>query len=313
MQQTTIANNVKCSGVGLHSGKMVFLGLRPAAEDAGIIFNIATPQGVRRLAPAPGSVIATGLATTLGNGEASVATVEHLLAAIRGLGIDNINIDIEGGEVPIMDGSAASFVMLFKDAGLRRQSRPRKVARITRPLSHSHNGKSISVKPYAGFKVDYTIDFPHPAIGVQRMVLDVTPQSFAEIARARTFGFLSDVEAMRAAGLALGGSLENAVVLDECGVVNNEGLRFADEFVRHKILDFVGDMANLDLPLQGHFTARCSGHAMNNQFLRVLADNRDLYLETVTLQLPEVASPRDSRSSVRPPAVAPAMARQVMA
>lgn len=262
---------------------MVTLTLRPSAEDTGINFYIAAPNGSQKVSPKPDQVIATGLATTIGNSEGSVSTVEHLLAAIRGLGIDNLRIDVHGGELPIMDGSAAPFVMLIKDAGLKEQHAPKKVLRIKKPLSFQNGSKVISAEPYDGFMVEYTIDFSHPLIGVQTMTLEVTPETFGEVAKARTFGFLQDVEALYARGLALGGSLDNSVVLNEHGVVNQEGLRYPDEFVRHKILDFIGDMAMIDLPLQGKFKVSCSGHALNNQFLRALNENRSIYLEEVAL------------------------------
>lgn len=283
MQQTTITKRIQCTGVGLHSGKKVKLTLRPAAEDTGIVFHVHTPQGKRDITPAPDAVIATGLATTLGRDGVAVSTVEHLLAALRGLCIDNIHIDVEGGEIPIMDGSAAPFVLLLSEAGIHTQSKPRTVLRIKKTASFEHNGKSIKAEPYDGFYVDYTIDFPHPSIGRQHMTLDVTPKTFAKVAKARTFGFLRDVEMLKERGLALGGSLDNAVVLDERGVLNKEGLRHSDEFVRHKLLDFIGDMAMLPLPLQGRFTVSCSGHALNNEFLRHIAGAGSLYLETVKL------------------------------
>lgn len=283
MQQTTIKKRISCSGVGLHSGKKVNLTLRPAAEDAGILFHVKSAHGTKEISPEPDAVVATGLATTLGRDGAAVATVEHLLAALRGLGIDNIHIDAEGGEIPIMDGSAAPFVMLLKEAGVRKQSRSRRVLRIKRPVSFEKDGKFIKAAPYNGFFVDYTIAFPHPAIGTQRLQLDVTPESFARVEKARTFGFLRDVEMLKSNGLALGGSLDNAVVLDENGVVNRDGLRYSNEFVRHKLLDFVGDMAMLPLPLQGHFTVSCSGHSLNNDFLRYITANPALYLEEVKL------------------------------
>lgn len=306
MNQTTIKKSIECSGVGLHGGKMVHLTMRPAPEDTGIVFDIHTAQGVRRVAPNPQAVVATGLATTLGasgNGhDASVATVEHLLAAIRGLEIDNMIIEVQGGEVPIMDGSAASFVMLLRNAGIRTQSRARRVLRIAKPISHESDGKSIRALPHDGFRVDYTIDFAHPLIGVQHMSMEVTPRTFAEVAKARTFGFLREVEYMHSKGLALGGSLDNAVVLDDYAVLNDDGLRFPDEFVRHKILDFIGDMAMLGTPLQGHFIVHCSGHALNNAFLRVLTENADIYLQEVTLDEPA------AERTARRPAVAPAHA-----
>ena len=294
MYQTTIRKKIVCSGIGLHSGKLVDLSLMPAAENTGIIFRVHGKDGVKDLKPDPQTVIATGLATTLGVDGASVATVEHLLGALAGMQVDNIIVEIKGGEVPIMDGSAASFVLLLKSAGLRRQKAARKVAKIIRPISIEQDGKFIKASPYNGLRIDYTIDFAHPAIGVQQLVIEVTPQSFTEVlAKARTFGFLKEVEYLNKNGLALGGSLDNAVVLDEYSVLNEDGLRFPDEFVRHKILDFIGDMAMLGLPLQGHFEVRCSGHALNNAFLRRLDENRDLYLDVVTARLPESSSAAD--------------------
>ena len=308
MNQTTIKKRIHCAGVGLHSGKMVELTLRPAAENTGIVFHIAGPDGVRDISPTPESVISTGLATTLGANGVAVSTVEHLLAALRGLCIDNIHIDVDGAEIPIMDGSAAPFVLLLKDAGTHVQSAPRKALRITAPFTYEKNGKSISVEPYDGFAVDCLINFPHPSVGEQRLNLDVTPQSFSQVAKARTFGFLKDVEALQSRGLALGGSLDNAVVLDERGVVNEEGLRSPDEFVRHKLLDFIGDMAMSPLPLLGRVSARCSGHALNNEFLRAVAEAG--LLEEVTLapkSLPRRA-PSRLRSREVYPASAPALA-----
>ena len=280
MCQSTIDRKIICSGIGLHSGKLVDLKLMPADENTGIVFQIHGKDGVTQLRPNPKAVIATGLATTLGAGGVCVATVEHLLAALRGMEIDNILIEIKGGEVPIMDGSAASFVLLLKSAGIRRQKAPRQVARIVRPISIEQDGKWIKASPYNGLRVNYTIDFAHPAIGVQNLDLEITPRNFVEIlAKARTFGFLKEVEYLNKHGLALGGSLDNAVVLDDYKVLNQDGLRFPDEFVRHKILDFIGDMAMLGAPLEGYFEVYCSGHSLNNAFLRRLEESSALYLD----------------------------------
>jgi UDP-3-O-[3-hydroxymyristoyl] N-acetylglucosamine deacetylase len=243
------------------------------------VFHVRTPDGPRVVRPAPDAVTAAGLATTLSGNGVSVATVEHLAAALRGLGIDNIHVDVDGGEIPIMDGSAAPFVDLLSGAGIRRQSGARRVLRIRRPVRFAEAGKWIRAEAYDGFFVDYTVDFPHPAIGVRRMALDLTPKSFSAVAPARTFGFLRDVEKLHKAGLGLGGSLNNAIILDDAGVLNPEGLRFKDEIVRHKLLDFIGDMAMSPMPLQGRFTVYCSGHALNNAFLRHLRASGDLFLE----------------------------------
>lgn len=283
MLQTTIARTVSYTGVGLHSGKDVQMRLQPAPADSGIVFYVHTPSGVRHIAPRPSAVSATALATTLSDGQASVSTVEHVLAALAGMAVDNVQVHVFGGEIPIMDGSAVQAAALLKEAGLRSLHAPRRVARVRRPLSVAGDGKAIHVWPHNGFYVDYTIDFPHASIGKQRLSLEITPDTFAEIAFARTFGFLQEVEYLHSRGLALGGSLGNAVVLDEQGVVNPEGLRRPDEFVRHKMLDFVGDMAMLGMPLQGAFEVHCSGHQLNNAFLRRLSEERGAYLEIVSL------------------------------
>lgn len=296
MHQKTIRKPVQCSGIGLHSGRKVELTLSPAAPDSGIVFAVRHGDDWRHITPGPHNVSDTGLATTLSDGDARLSTVEHLLAAIRGLGLDNIHIRVSGAEVPIMDGSAASFVFLLRSDGLVEQPVARRFLKVTRPMALTRDGKSVRVTPYDGFAVDYSIDFKHPLIGRQDMSLDITPDSFVRrLAKARTFGFLRDVERMQRAGLALGGSLDNAVVLDEYGVVNPEGLRFKDEFVRHKILDFVGDMAVAPLPLLGRFEINCSGHALNNEFLRYVLDNAVTCLDTVAAPAP--AAPRQVPAS----------------
>lgn len=283
MHQTTIQCTISCSGTGLHGGKEVSCIFRPAPADTGIIFALHTEHGVRRVSPAPHAVMGTALATTLGDRYASVSTIEHLMASLRGLGIDNCLIEVNGGEVPILDGSAAVFLDLFARAGVRELDAPRRVLRLKRPVELRDGEKYIRAVPAAGFRVNYTIDFPHPVIRRQHLTLEVTPQSFCRVACARTFGFLREVEYLHKNGLALGGSLDNAVVLDEKKVLNPEGLRCPDEFVRHKILDFIGDMAMLSLPLEGSFTVACSGHGLNNEFLRKLVDENAL--EVVELPL----------------------------
>lgn len=287
MLQHTIKKTIECLGIGLHSGRPVSLTLRPAPENTGILFCQRHGGGSRFISLSPKVVVDTGLATTIGLGEDRIATVEHLLAAIRGLEIDNIQIDLDGREVPILDGSAASFVLLLHSAGLREQSAPRQVLAIKKPFSFVQGEKSIKATPYNGFRVSYFISFPHPRVGEQSLTMDITSDNFVNgLAKARTFGFLKDVEMLKRNGLALGGSLENAVVLDEYNVLNPEGLRFEDEFVRHKILDFIGDMAIYGLPLRGAFEVRCSGHGLNNAFLRALEENQAECLEKVTLNEP---------------------------
>ena len=298
MLQKTLKRSISCTGTGLHSGKPVSLVLRPAAEDTGIVFHVTTADGKYDFSATPHTVVATALATTIGDGNVSVSTVEHLLAALRGLEVDNVNVHVQGCEIPIMDGSAEPFVDLIKEAGVVYQRKHRKVLKVDSPVSFETDGKFIRAEPYDGFFVDYTIDFPHPAIGKQRLALEINADTFEKIASARTFGFMRDVQALQEAGMALGGSLENAIVLDQEGVMNQEGLRQADEFVRHKLLDFVGDMAMLELPLQGRFEVCCSGHALNNRFLCHLVDNSLLRRATLGLQsgIKEVIpAARDSR------------------
>jgi UDP-3-O-[3-hydroxymyristoyl] N-acetylglucosamine deacetylase len=282
MLQTTIARPVSQRGIGLHSGRDVQLKLQPAPPDSGIEFHLHTPSGIRRIQPSPSAVNATALATSLGSGPDRVSTVEHLLAALNALRVDNVQVHVLGGELPIMDGSVEPAVRLLQAAGRRRQRAFRRVARLKRPLTVAGDGKVIHAWPHNGFFVDYVIDFPHSAIGRQRFALEIGPDTFGEIAFARTFGFLQEVESLHDRGLALGGSLDNAVVLDEQGVINPEGLRSPDEFVRHKIVDFTGDMATLGLPLYGAFEVHCSGHQHNNFFLRRLEREAGLYLDIAT-------------------------------
>ncbi|OIQ51742.1 UDP-3-O-[3-hydroxymyristoyl] N-acetylglucosamine deacetylase [Pseudodesulfovibrio hydrargyri] len=305
MSQTTIHRSVRCTGIGLHSGKQVDLVLRPAAEDTGILFSLRDGTGSTFLTPAPSLVVETSLATVLGDGRETVATVEHLLATINGMGIDNIHIEVTGKEVPIMDGSAGSFVYLLKQAGVRTLNKPRKVLTFKKTMEFEQDGKYIKVRPYDGLRVDYTIEFAHPLIGRQQMAMEITPENFTQhLAKARTFGFLKEVDYLHANGLALGGSLDNAVVLDEYNILNAEGLRFEDEFVRHKMLDFVGDIATFGARLQGHFEVFASGHALNNAFLRHLDENRDLYLEEKVEPVP-AAEESPAREQLQPtPAVA---------
>ena len=277
MPQITLGKAVGCKGVSLHSGREVGMEFRPAPENAGIVFHIHAEDGVHLLSPRPEAVSTTELATTISDGQAHVSTIEHVLAALSGLAVDNVEVHVAGGEVPILDGSARQVVEALRSAGFTMQNAPRRVARVMRECRLEKDGRSIVARPFEGFHVDYTIRFPHPAIGEQRFALDVTPESFAsEIAPARTFGFLKEVEYLHSRGLARGGSLDNVVVVGDEGVLNREGLRFPDEFVRHKLLDFIGDMAMLGCPLLGSFTVACSGHGHNNAFLRMLAGEEGL-------------------------------------
>jgi len=284
MKQRTIKKSIHCAGIGLHSGRKVELLLQPAAEDTGIVFCLQGENGVKLFSPSPNAVAFDGPAAALTHNGSAVATVEHLLAAIRGLEIDNIRISVQGGEVPIMDGSAASFVFLLRSAGLETQSRPRRALMLKRPFAMERDGQIIKASPYAGIHLDYTLDHAHPMIGLQSMCVDITPEIFIDkLARARTFEFMSDVENMQHQGFALGGSLYNSVFLDDYKALNPDGLRFKDEFVRHRMLDFLGDMALLDLPVFGRFEIHCSGHSLNKSFFQALHDNRDIYLEETVL------------------------------
>ncbi len=293
MLQQTLLRPISYTGVGLHSGKEVELKLLPTTVNNGISFHIHTGKSIQIIKPRPNAVITTALATTLGNNKVKVSTVEHLMAAFVGLQVDNVECHIYGEEIPIMDGSALPITNLIRKTGLRSQYALRKVARITRPINFIDGEKIILARPHDGFYVDYTINFPHKLIGVQRYKIEIEPETFNEIAYARTFGFAKEVEYLRANNLALGGSLKNAIVLDDENVINKEGLRTPDEFVRHKILDFVGDLANFGLPIQGAFEVHCSGHNFNNLFVRHLEENQDSLLEIKELipSREKIASP----------------------
>ena len=288
LKQTTIKQLVKTVGVGLHSGTKVELVLRPAPADTGIIFT-RTDLTPPLVFPADAmSVGDTRMASTLSNNGQRVSTVEHLLSACAGLGIDNLYIDVSAEEIPIMDGSASSFVYLLQQAGLQEQAAPKKFIRVLKPVEiREGSGKTekwARLEPYDGFKLHFFIEFNHPAVDgtVQTAEVDFEKVSFVkDVARARTFGFMQDVEMLRGIGLARGGSMENAIVMDEYRILNSDGLRFDDEFVRHKILDAIGDLYLIGHPFLASYTAHKSGHGLNNQLLRVLLSQPDAY-EVVT-------------------------------
>ena len=284
LKQRTLKKITRTTGVGVHTGARVEMTLRPAAVDAGIVFHrtdLARPVAI----PAHASNVGdTRLSSTLKVDGASLSTVEHLMSALAGLGIDNLHVDVAGPELPIMDGSAAPFVFLLQSAGIEEQSGAKRYLRVNSPVEVQDGDKWARFAPFDGFKLDFTIDFPHPVFGSENrnVVVDFANHSYAkEVARARTFGFMQDVEAMRSAGLGLGGSLQNAVVLDEFKVLNSEGLRYDNEFVRHKVLDAIGDLYLLGHPLIGQYTAYKSGHALNNQLCRALLARADAF-EIVT-------------------------------
>ena len=280
LAQRTLNTAIKTTGVGLHTGARVELNLRPAAPDTGIVFHrVDLPQAVSIPAHAT-NVGDTRLSSTLKLGDASISTVEHLMSACAGLGIDNLHVDVAGPEIPIMDGSAAPFVFLLQSAGIVEQTAPKRYLRIVAPVEVNDGDKWARFEPFDGFKLDFTIDFPHPVFGSENrhVVIDFAQHSYVkEVARARTFGFMQDVEAMRSAGLALGGSLQNAIVLDETRVLNSEGLRFDNEFAKHKVLDAIGDLYLLGHPMIGQYTAFKSGHALNNALTRTLLARPDAF------------------------------------
>jgi UDP-3-O-[3-hydroxymyristoyl] N-acetylglucosamine deacetylase len=290
IQQRTLKSITRAVGVGLHSGQRVEITLRPAAPNTGIVFRrVDLPHPVD-IAVCTEAVTDTRLASTLSLGGAKVHTVEHLMSACAGLGVDNLMVDITAEEVPILDGSAASFVFLLQSAGIEQQNAARRFIRIKAPISVREgapgNEKWARLEPFHGFKLTFEIDFNHPAVDStgQRVDFDLSVGSYAQdIARARTFGFTKDVEMMRANGLALGGGLDNAIVMDDYKVLNADGLRYDDEFVKHKILDAMGDLYIVGMPLLAHYRAHRSGHALNNLLLRQLQAQPEAW-EVITFE-----------------------------
>ena len=278
--QRTIKKELTFEGVGLHTGAEVCMRLKPAPRDSGIVFYRSDRDTL--INANVNSVTDTAYATTLSNGLASVKTVEHVLAAAAGLGIDNMLIDIDGPEIPAMDGSSASYVEAILDAGLARQASNRPYLRVTKPVYFNEGNAEIALMPYDGRLITYQINFDHSLLGHQKLEMELDADNFSQqIAPARTFGFLKDVETLKSMGLALGGSLDNAIVIDDKGVVNPSGLRFKDEFIRHKILDFIGDISLGGFPIFGHFVVNRSGHTSNTKFLKHFLNNQDCW-EMVT-------------------------------
>ncbi len=284
LKQRTLKNAIRATGVGLHTGRKVFMTLRPAADNTGIVFrrvDIDPPVDVPAAAHLVGD---TMLGTSLIKDNTRVATVEHLMSAFAGLGIDNAYVDLSAPEVPIMDGSAAPFVFLLQSAGITEQSAPKRFIRIIKKVRVEQDDKWAEFTPYEGFKVNFKIDFDHPVFKthLQSASIDFSTTSFLrEVSRARTFGFLKDIETLRANRLALGGSIDNAIVLDEFRVLNEDGLRYEDEFVRHKILDAIGDLYLIGHSLLGEFTGYKSGHELNNKLVRELNATPDAWEEVV--------------------------------
>lgn len=291
IKQRSLKNMIRATGVGLHTGQKVYLTLRPAAPDTGIVFRrVDLPQPVE-IPAEPYAVRDTRLSSCLEKDGVRVSTVEHLMSALAGLGVDNAYVDVTAPEVPIMDGSAGPFVFLLQSAGIEEQNAPKKFIRILRPVEVRDGDKWVRFEPHNGFKLDLSIDFNHPVFDRSRQSVSVdfsTTSYIKEVSRARTFGFMQDVETMRSQGLALGGSLDNAIVMDEYRVLNSDGLRYEDEFVKHKALDAIGDLYLLGHPLIGAFSGHKSGHALNNQLLRRLVEDRQAW-EFVTFERAEDA------------------------
>ena len=280
IRQRTLKNLIRATGVGLHTGAKVYMTLRPAPPNSGIIFrrvDLARPVEIKATPHAVGD---TRLSSCLERDDVRISTVEHLMSAFAGLGIDNAYVDLSAPEVPIMDGSAAPFVFLLQSAGIEEQSAPKKFIRVLNPVRVEEGTKWVQLEPHNGFKLSLSIDFDHPLFDKMRksVSVDFSDTSYIkEVSRARTFGFMQDVETMRGQGLALGGSLDNAIVMDEYRVLNTDGLRYEDEFVKHKVLDAIGDLYLLGHPLIGAFSGQKSGHALNNQLLRRLLEDRSAW------------------------------------
>jgi UDP-3-O-[3-hydroxymyristoyl] N-acetylglucosamine deacetylase len=297
LKQRTLKSIVRTVGIGLHSGSKVELSLRPAAANTGIVFRRVDLEPPVEIAAAAAAVGDTRLATTLERDGARIATVEHLMSAFAGLGIDNCHVDVDAAEIPIMDGSAASFVFLIRSAGIVEQNAPRRFVRVVKPVEvrEGEGARAIwaRLEPHFGFKLRFSIDFNHPAINAteQDVEVDFARDNYVTaVARARTFGFVNEVEALRAAGLGLGGSFENVIVMDEYRVLNADGLRSGDEFAKHKILDAMGDLYLLGRPLMAAYRAHKSGHALNNRLLRALLADAGAY-EVVSFEQADQAAP----------------------
>jgi len=289
LKQRTLKTLIRATGVGLHSGVKVTIALRPAAPDSGIVFRRVDLDPPVDLKADPLLVGDTRLASCLEQDGVKIATVEHLMSALAGLGVDNLYIDVDAAELPIMDGSAAPFAFLLQSAGIEEQNAPKRFLRVKKTVEVTDGDKWARLEPYDGFRLSFSIVFNHPAVAQSgtAATIDFAENSYLrEVARARTFGFMQDVEFMRDQGLALGGSLENAIVMDEYRVLNNDGLRYADEFVKHKLLDAIGDLYLAGHPLLGAFSAHKSGHALNNQLLRALLADAAAW-ELVTFERPE--------------------------
>ncbi|NIM70829.1 MAG: UDP-3-O-acyl-N-acetylglucosamine deacetylase [Xanthomonadales bacterium] len=284
IRQRTLKNVIRATGVGIHSGEKVFMTLRPAAVNTGIVFRRVDLDPVAEIPAMATNVGDTSMSTTLVHDDVRASTVEHLLSAMAGMGIDNAYVDLSAPEVPIMDGSAGPFVFLIQSAGIEEQSAPKRFIRILQSVEIRQDDKWARIEPYDGFRVSFKIDFNHPVFRSHTSFASVdfsTTSFLREVARARTFGFMRDLEMLRDRQLVLGGSMDNAVVLDDYRVLNEDGLRYEDEFVKHKVLDAIGDLYLLGHPLIGAFSGYKSGHHLNNLLLRELLDRPDCWEEVV--------------------------------
>ena len=278
-QQQTLLNPISCTGVGLHTGKPVTLTLRPAPADTGVVFVNRNGHAGATLAASVDHLVATELCTAISGNGFQVKTIEHVLAALAGLSIDNVFVDIDAAEAPVMDGSSAPFVRLIQSSGVVPQNRRRSFLKITRPLEIVDGSRRIRIEPSSTPRITYTIQYDHPLIQTQTYAYEHSTHAFAaEIAEARTFGFLQEVEALWARGLGRGGNLENTVVLSQDGILNESGLRFADEFVRHKVLDLIGDFSLLGMPFIGHLIADRSGHALHTRLVKQILDHPECWV-----------------------------------
>ncbi len=296
LNQRTLKNVIRATGVGLHTGEKVYLTLRPAPVDTGIVFIRTDLDELVSLRAHAENVGDTTMATSLTNGEVEISTVEHLMSAFSGLGIDNAYVDVSAPELPIMDGSAAPFVFLIQSAGAEEQPAPKKFVRIKKTVSYAQGDVTVELRPYHGFRVEYTLLYDHPVFRKHKKsaCVELSTMSFVkEVSRARTFGFLADYEKLRSMNLARGGSLDNAVVVDDYRILNEEGLRLEDEFVKHKILDAIGDLYLLGHSMIGAFSGHKSGHGTNNALLRKLLADKDAF-EIVTFENAEDAPIRFS-------------------
>ncbi len=281
-QQRTIKDSIRSTGIGLHTGRKVLMTLRPAPPNTGIVFRRTDLDPPVDIPARATNVTETMLGTSLAAGDAGVSTVEHLMSALAGLGIDNLFVELTAGEVPIMDGSAGPFVFLVQSAGIELQNSPKRFVRVQRPVEVKDGDKWARFAPYEGFRVNFEIEFDHPVFKrhSKQATMDFSTTSFLkEVSRARTFGFMRDLEYLRGRNLALGGTLDNAIVLDDYRILNEDGLRFEDEFVRHKILDAIGDLYLLGHSLIGEYTAYKSGHGLNNRLLRTLLADQEAWQE----------------------------------